>query len=404
MGALARGARRALPRASAVAAARATTGSRTSRTTRRCASSPRSCRPSRSGARSARAATSRSGSRASRPPRFGEHELELYWLDAYGGGLFLPFRDATAGERDLRRRPLPARHGEGRRPRRGGRQARARLQLRLQPVVHVRPELGVPALAAGEPDGGSDPRRRAARAARAEPSRRCSNTANDGFLRPSTVIRPDCQPCGIRAVVEQEPREEIDTRVRERDLVRLAQVLRLLRPADAEEVVGRAGLVAVLGDPQRLASVEAGHLLERARRCCRARPRAGRRSSSPASCWVSRSTGGAPTRRRCAGRRAWPRGGTRSARSRGGRSPGRSSRAARSRRTRRARGHRRRGRRRRSRCRSARSVGRGGARHVPFTRTNCGWRKTGLFGSFQASHRPTRGSTRPLAMSRKVPL
>lgn len=24
-------------------------------------------------------------------------ELELYWLDEYGGGLFLPFRDATAG-------------------------------------------------------------------------------------------------------------------------------------------------------------------------------------------------------------------------------------------------------------------------------------------------------------------
>ena len=24
-------------------------------------------------------------------------ELELYWLDAYGGGLFVPFRDATSG-------------------------------------------------------------------------------------------------------------------------------------------------------------------------------------------------------------------------------------------------------------------------------------------------------------------
>jgi uncharacterized protein len=29
--------------------------------------------------------------------RFGEWELELFWLQAYGGGLFLPFRDATAG-------------------------------------------------------------------------------------------------------------------------------------------------------------------------------------------------------------------------------------------------------------------------------------------------------------------
>jgi uncharacterized protein (DUF1684 family) len=29
--------------------------------------------------------------------RFGGHELELFWLEAYGGGLFLPFRDATSG-------------------------------------------------------------------------------------------------------------------------------------------------------------------------------------------------------------------------------------------------------------------------------------------------------------------
>jgi uncharacterized protein len=29
--------------------------------------------------------------------RFEGHELELFWLEAYGGGLFLPFRDATSG-------------------------------------------------------------------------------------------------------------------------------------------------------------------------------------------------------------------------------------------------------------------------------------------------------------------
>ena len=29
--------------------------------------------------------------------QFGEHALELYWLDGYGGGVFLPFRDATGG-------------------------------------------------------------------------------------------------------------------------------------------------------------------------------------------------------------------------------------------------------------------------------------------------------------------
>src|SRR5438552_1714105 len=28
----------------------------------------------------------------------GEHELELYWLDAYGGGIFLPFGDGTNGQ------------------------------------------------------------------------------------------------------------------------------------------------------------------------------------------------------------------------------------------------------------------------------------------------------------------
>jgi uncharacterized protein (DUF1684 family) len=29
--------------------------------------------------------------------RFAGHELELFWLEAYGGGLFLPFRDGTSG-------------------------------------------------------------------------------------------------------------------------------------------------------------------------------------------------------------------------------------------------------------------------------------------------------------------
>jgi uncharacterized protein len=29
--------------------------------------------------------------------RFDAHELELYWLDAYGGGIFVPFGDRTNG-------------------------------------------------------------------------------------------------------------------------------------------------------------------------------------------------------------------------------------------------------------------------------------------------------------------
>ena len=28
---------------------------------------------------------------------FGEHTLDLFWLEAYAGGLFVPFRDATSG-------------------------------------------------------------------------------------------------------------------------------------------------------------------------------------------------------------------------------------------------------------------------------------------------------------------
>ena len=47
------------------------------------------------------AGTSRSAFDALREARFAlggaEHALELFWLDGYGGGLFVPFRDATSG-------------------------------------------------------------------------------------------------------------------------------------------------------------------------------------------------------------------------------------------------------------------------------------------------------------------
>ncbi len=29
---------------------------------------------------------------------FGDHGLDLYWIDVYGGGVFVPFRDATSGQ------------------------------------------------------------------------------------------------------------------------------------------------------------------------------------------------------------------------------------------------------------------------------------------------------------------
>src|SRR5439155_8411964 len=64
-------------------------------------------------------------------------------------------------------------------------------------------------------------------------------------------------PAGEAALVtEQEPEHHADARVLAGDRVRLGQVPRLLRPADAEKRIGRPGLIAVLGDPERLVAVE----------------------------------------------------------------------------------------------------------------------------------------------------
>ena len=71
----------------------------------------------------------------------------------------VPRRDERT--RDVWRRPLPARHGEGRRPRRRRRHARARLQLRVQSLVRVGRPVGVSARATGEPIGASHRRGRA---------------------------------------------------------------------------------------------------------------------------------------------------------------------------------------------------------------------------------------------------
>ena len=182
--ALARRARRALPRPPAVAAAR------TARATfpgvavlpydpaLRVLAEVEPAEPSRAQIGSSGARRSRF--RALRPARFalgGEQTLELYWLTATAAAC--SSRSATrraAG--DLRRRPLPARHGQGRRPRQRRRPARARLQLRLQPVVRLRPALGVPARAAGEParDSGAG-----AASYALDPSRL------------QAIFRPDCQ-------------------------------------------------------------------------------------------------------------------------------------------------------------------------------------------------------------------
>src|SRR5919106_1381511 len=64
----------------------------------------------------------------------------------------VPRRDQRHG--DVRRRALPPRHGEGCRPWPGRRPSGSRLQPGLPAVVLVRPDVGVPAGAAGEPAAG----------------------------------------------------------------------------------------------------------------------------------------------------------------------------------------------------------------------------------------------------------
>ena len=92
--------------------------------------------------------------------------LTLWWIRAYGGGLFLPLRDGTCdpqpdGMRRIRRRPVPHRHGEGYlRPGpgdRGRRPGTPGRQLRVQPIVCLRRPLGLPARAAGKPGDRTDP-------------------------------------------------------------------------------------------------------------------------------------------------------------------------------------------------------------------------------------------------------
>ena len=91
--------------------------------------------------------------------------LDVWRLASYAGGLFLPVKDALAGKPggNLRRRALPARHRQGRRsrPRRRRRHPDPRLQLRLQPLVRLRPDVGVPAPAGREHRCRGGSRRRA---------------------------------------------------------------------------------------------------------------------------------------------------------------------------------------------------------------------------------------------------
>ena len=112
-----------------------------------------------------------SGGEVVRFRRFGAVRFELEGSAAGARALLArrlwrrrlpPVHRRHVGRRHLRRGPVPAGHGQGRRPGRGGRPPRPRLQLRLQPVVLVRPALGLPAQPAREPAAGRRPRGRAA--------------------------------------------------------------------------------------------------------------------------------------------------------------------------------------------------------------------------------------------------
>ncbi len=85
--------------------------------------------------------------------------LDVWRLTTYGGGVFVPMRDGGCGRpgRRVRRRALPAGHGQGRRPGRRRRPAGRGPQLRLRAVVRLRPGVGLPARAGRQPGGGRRP-------------------------------------------------------------------------------------------------------------------------------------------------------------------------------------------------------------------------------------------------------
>ena len=134
--------------------AAASTVSTTSATTRRCACSGRS-RPltaiSSSCRRAARRRSASTVSAASLHARRQRAAREPVLARRVRRRALPAARRRDERGRDLRRRPLPARHGEGLRPRLDRGRPGARLQLRLQPVLQLRPALGLPARAAREP-------------------------------------------------------------------------------------------------------------------------------------------------------------------------------------------------------------------------------------------------------------
>ena len=75
----------------------------------------------------------------------GGGELDVWWLGSYGGGVFVPFKDASAGTASYGGGRYLIDTAKGAGSRRRPRPPDPRLQLRLQPVLRLRPHLGLPA-------------------------------------------------------------------------------------------------------------------------------------------------------------------------------------------------------------------------------------------------------------------
>ncbi len=129
----------------------------------------------------------------------GGRTLSVFWMAGYAGGLFIPFRDATNGvetyaagrylvdaakSADLGGDPAPGTLDR-------------RLQLRVPAVVRLRPALGLPAGAAGEPARPAGPRRRAPGRLTA-PDR--LGTAPDQRARPTGTVAPPNGASGARKI------------------------------------------------------------------------------------------------------------------------------------------------------------------------------------------------------------
>ena len=153
LGALARDAQPALPHAPAVAARagepRALLGARLLR----LRPSPPADRTGDCLARASRRAAGEPGRADPLPPlrhasssssHGGARTLETYWLDAYGGGLFSRSATRRAAARPTAAAATCSTPSRGPTSASDGRRAGPRLQLRLQPVVRLRPRWACP--------------------------------------------------------------------------------------------------------------------------------------------------------------------------------------------------------------------------------------------------------------------